>query len=64
MNSKRLWREQLEWLARALQLPTSVSGDEMQQMIDGKLSDGGKQTPNVQVVMGDTDPGVEMGLED
>ena len=33
-------------------------------MIDGKLSDGGKQTPNVQVVMGDTGPGTAFGFED
>ena len=41
---------------------TTLASDD--QMIDGKLSDSGKQTDNMQVVMGDTGPGAEFGLED
>ena len=37
LNSKRLKTVQLQRLARALSIPTSASGDELRQLIDGKL---------------------------
>jgi len=49
LNSKRLKRSQLERLAKALDLPTSASSDELRQLIDGKLTDQGKEARNVQV---------------
>ena len=37
LNSKRLKTVQLQRLARALSIPTSASGDELHQLIDGKV---------------------------
>ena len=64
LNSKRLKRSQLERLAKALDLPTSASGDELRQLIDGKLTDQGKEARNVQVVSDDATPASRFALED
>ena len=39
LNSRRL--------ATALEVPTAASGDELRQMIDGRLAEGGKETWNI-----------------
>ena len=64
LNSKRLKRSQLECLAKALDLPTSASSDELRQPIDDKLTDQGKEARNVQVVSDDATPASRFALED
>ena len=59
LNSKRLKVAQLQRLARALSLPTSTSGNELQQMIDGKLEELKKKPRNVTVVITEAERGVE-----
>ena len=59
LNSKRLKAAQLQRLARALSLPTSTSGDELRQMIDGKLEELEKEPRNVTVVITEAECGAE-----
>ena len=49
LNSKRLTVKHLKLLAEALELPSSCSGDELRQLVDGTLRDRGRQPENVQV---------------
>ena len=42
LNSKRLKASHLRWLVTALEVPTAALGDELRQMIDGRLAEGGK----------------------
>ena len=51
LNSKRLTAAHVQQLARTLGLPTTASPDDIRQMIDGKLAEIGRETPNVQVVV-------------
>ena len=51
LNSKRLLAAHVRQLARTLELPTTVSANEIRQMIDGKLTEMGREPPNVQVVV-------------
>ena len=64
LNSKRLKAGHLRRLAAALGVPTAASADELRQMIDGKLTEEGKEARNVQVVLGGADPTSEFALED
>ena len=64
LNSKRLKAGHLRRLAAALGVPTAASADELRQMIDGKLTEEGKEVRNVQVVLGGADPTSEFALED
>ena len=64
LNSKRLTTNYLRRLATEVGVPTTASGDELWQMIDGKLSENGHDAPNVQVVLPSTDPSCEFSLED
>ena len=49
-NSKRLTRVYVQAIARPLELPTWGSAAETRQIIDGKLSDDGREPINVQVI--------------
>ena len=51
LNSKRLLAAHVRQLARTLELPTTASANEIRQMIDGKLTEMGREPPNVQVVV-------------
>ena len=53
LNSKRLTASQLKRLAAALEVPTTAAADEVRQMIEGKLAEGGREPPNVQVAQDD-----------
>ena len=57
LNSKRLRTVQLQRLARALSIPTSASGDELRQLIDGKLEGMEREPRNVQVVISEAEHG-------
>ena len=50
-NSKRLTTNHLRHLASELEVPTTASPDEIRQMIDGKLTEAGREVLNVQVVL-------------
>ena len=45
-------------------MPTGASADKLCQMIDGKLAEDGKDTPNVQVVLLSSEPNCEFSQED
>ena len=53
LNSKRLKTTHLRQIRKALDLPTSVSVDEIRGLIEGKLAESGRQPMNVQVTIGD-----------
>ena len=50
-NSKRLTANYLRRLTTEVGVPTSTSVTELRQMIDGKLSEDGRDMLNVQVVL-------------
>ena len=52
LNSKRLTAAHLKRLATALDIPTTAAGDEVRQMVEGKLGEQGREPRNVQVVLG------------
>ena len=64
LNSKRLTVCHLQRLASVVGVPTSASADEFRQMINGKLTEKGKDTSNVQAVFPSVDPNSEFFLED
>jgi len=51
LNSKRLTTAQLQRIARGLEVHTTARGDELRQMVDGKLTEMGKEPRNVQVII-------------
>lgn len=51
LNSRRLTADWIQAIAKALELPTAASQEDLRQMVDGKLSDLGKVPLNVQVVL-------------
>ena len=54
LNSRRLSTIHLKRLATAIDVPTSANGDEVRQMIEGRLIAQGREPRNVQVVLGST----------
>ena len=63
LNSRRLKTDHLRRLAAALDMAVTASGDELHQMIDGKLTGDGRETQNIQVVL-TGGPSFEFFLED
>lgn len=56
LNSRRLKVSHLRVIARTLDLPTmTASTDDLRAMIEGKLTEGGKQPMNVLVILEDDD---------
>jgi len=51
LNSKRLTTAQLQRIVRGLKVHTTARGDELRQMVDGRLTEMGKQPRNVQVII-------------
>ena len=64
LNSKRLTVSHLRRLASEVGVPTDASADELRQMIDGKLTEDGRDALNIQVVLLSVDPSSEFSLED
>ena len=64
LNSKRLTGRATKRIATELGLPTTASTAEVLQMIDAKLSDGGREPSNVQVLMDGDTAGSPMALMD
>ena len=64
LNCKRLTVSYLRHLASELEVPTSATTDELPKMINGKLSEAGKDVFNMQVVLFGTDPSREFSLKD
>ena len=59
LNSKRLTSVYVQTIARAMDLPTKGSVAETRQMIEGRLSDVGREPTNVQVMISDDHDGAE-----
>ena len=51
LNSRRLNAGHLRQLAALLELPANVSMEKTRQMVDGKLTEMGKEPQNVQVIV-------------
>jgi len=51
LNSKCLTTAQLQRIARGLEVHTTARGDELHQMVEGKLTEMGKEPRNVQVII-------------
>ena len=53
LNSRRVTRSQLRAVAEELLLPTSATGEDLAQIVSGKLSEEGRDSKSVQVVLSD-----------
>ena len=62
LNSKWLKSGHQRRLAKELGVPTAASVDELHQMIDGKLTEEGKETRNIQAMLEGADPTAEFSL--
>lgn len=51
LNSRRLVAEHVKAIATSMGLSTRASTDEVRQMVDGRLSEDGREPRNVQVVV-------------
>ncbi len=61
---KKLTVALLKQLAGDLEVPATASSDEIRQLIEGKLSELGHDSRNVQVLVQDTGSGTHLGLQD
>ena len=59
LNSRRLKAEYIKAIASNMDLPTRASIDEVRQVIEGKLSESGREPRNVQVVIQEPKEGTE-----
>ena len=60
LNSRRMTPSQLRAVAEELGLPTSATGEDLAQMVSGKLEEEGRDPKNAQVVVSDD----QLQLED
>ena len=60
LNLRRVMRSQLRAVAEELGLPTSVTGEDLAQMVSWKLTEEGRDPKNAQVVVSDN----QLQLED
>ena len=60
LNSRRVTRSQLRAVAEELGLPASTTGEDLAQMVSGKLTEEGRDPKNAQVVVSDD----QLQLED
>ena len=51
LNSRRLGAAYVKEIAKGIGLPTKAAGDELRQLIEGHLSEEGREPPNVQVII-------------
>ncbi len=51
LNSRRLGAAYVKEIAKGMGLPTKAAGDELRQLIEGHLSEEGREPPNVQVII-------------
>lgn len=64
LNSKRLTQGLLKQLARAMELPTAASSNDLRQMIACKLEGLGRDPMNVQVVLRERARGPHLSMQD
>ena len=65
LNSRRLTNAQLRLIAHAMSLPVSgIAGEQMRQMIDGKLMAMEREPRNVQVLITEAESGEALTLQD
>ena len=53
LNSRRVTRSQLRAVAEELELLTSATGEDLAQVVSGKLTEEGKDSKSVQVELSD-----------
>ena len=53
LNSRRVTRSQLRAVAEELGLPTRAIGEDLAQIVSGKLTEEGRDSKSVQVVLSD-----------
>ena len=53
LNSRRVTRSQLRAVAKELELLTSATGEDLAQVVSGKLTEEGKDSKSVQVELSD-----------
>ena len=53
LNSRRVTRSQLRPVAEELVLPTSATGEDLAQIVSGKLTEEGRDSKSVQVELSD-----------
>ena len=64
LNSKRLTGVLLKQLAAALDVPTTATTEDLRRLINGKLTDLGREPMNVQVVLQRSSKGTTLTLRD
>ena len=64
LNSKRLTAPRLRLLAGALGAPSAASPEDLRAIIEGKLTDDGRDPLRIQVVLRTVEQGVHMTLQD
>ena len=64
LNSKKLTGLLLKQLARGLEIAPGSSGDELRQLIEGRLETKGRDPRNVQVLVEEVEIGMELSLQD
>ena len=64
LNSKKITVAMLKQLARGLEVPTTSGGDELRQLVEGKLGDMGHEPRNTQLSVVTRENGVTLTLQD
>ena len=64
LNSRRLTAALLRQLAGGLGLPTTASSDDLRTLIEGKLTEAGRDPLHTQVVLREHERGTHMSLQD
>ena len=64
LNSRRLTTRRLRQLAGGLGVPSSVPPEDLRAMIEGELTEGGRDPLRTQVVLRTEERGVYMTLQD
>ena len=64
LNSRRLMAQRLRQLAGGFGVPSSASPEDLRAMIEGKLTEGGRDPLQTQVVLRTEERGVHMTLQD
>ena len=64
LNSRRLTANHVKRMARALGVPTTAAGEDIRQMVEGKITETGHEPRNVQVQLDGSTPDCAFSLLD
>ena len=64
LNSRRLTANHVKRMARALGVPTTAAGEDIRQMVEGKITETGHEPRNVQVQLAGSTPDCAFSLLD